>query len=246
MRNKHKTEMLENLYSYFKTETGEDKSRYERYFLMLDTINNLQKTAIYIYNRELKIVYANDMTLALTKLSWTEIREKNYDWLCNHYHCQDMKIKNLRKNLMDRGEAFEVYLRYETGKGEYCLLKVRNAQLKLENDYAEDLFIGEASLFDCYNYANDEIKQITDELSYSRHNSFLNQFSQRESEVIQNMYYRCLKAPELADYMHLSANTISTHMSNIYKKLEINNSIQLVKLMAHNLLPDEKVVNRKS
>lgn len=53
------------------------------------------------------------------------------------------------------------------------------------------------------------------------------QLSERERDIL-NMMARGFSKGECADFLHLSINTISTHVKNIYRKLEVNSRSEAV------------------
>ncbi|MBP7497966.1 MAG: hypothetical protein KA792_09915 [Bacteroidales bacterium] len=236
-----KKEMLDNLYSYFEEVYGEENNSYKRNYKIFDTIFKSMKTGIYIYNRDMKLVYVNEAILKILNISWKELKEKNYEWLCKHYHQCDNAIRTKRKKLLDNGTEFNFFLRFNKGNDSYLTLQVINSQLKLENDYIDNLFLGEVIYQDNNIKLDEDIMKVFDNNSQLKHDIFLKNFTKCEAEVIKNIYYYCLKATKLAKLMNISPKTVRKHISNINRKLNINNILQLIKIISNYLLPDEKM-----
>lgn len=62
----------------------------------------------------------------------------------------------------------------------------------------------------------------------------MNKLSQRELEVLSHLSYG-LSIEQVAQNMFLSKETIRSHKKNIYRKLDINNGIQLGMWIARNI-----------
>lgn len=63
-----------------------------------------------------------------------------------------------------------------------------------------------------------------------RNNEVFSSLTERENEVVQ---YICdgLSNKDIAERMFISANTVKNHISNIYRKLEIKNKVELINLI---------------
>ncbi|SFH86909.1 response regulator transcription factor [Halpernia frigidisoli] len=59
--------------------------------------------------------------------------------------------------------------------------------------------------------------------------------TKREFEVMESIC-KGLKSKEISDLLFISTNTVETHRRNIFHKLDVNNSISLVKLALENKL----------
>jgi PAS domain-containing protein len=241
MTNRVKKEMLENLYAYIKNEDEREKDCYERCFLILDIIFRNLGIAIYLFNSRLKTLYANERFIKITGMSWEELRDMDCDRLCSRIFQNSVKIGRLRKKLIDKGIPFETYIRIEDGRGETELCRLTNSPLNLQTDSGEELFIGELSRTGCHIEDDEDFRNLQSENCYLRHEIFLKKFSPRETDVVMNMFYNTCEPKELAEIMHLSINTIRTHINNIKTKLEINNLFDLGKIFSENLLPKEKI-----
>ena len=58
----------------------------------------------------------------------------------------------------------------------------------------------------------------------------INPISQREYEVLQEVFKKKTNR-EIADSLHLSLNTIKTHLKNLYDKLGVNNRTDAIELV---------------
>ena len=53
------------------------------------------------------------------------------------------------------------------------------------------------------------------------------EFTEREEEIV-NLAIKGLSAKQISSQLHISVNTVNTHKDNIFKKLGINSSVELV------------------
>lgn len=63
----------------------------------------------------------------------------------------------------------------------------------------------------------------------------IEQLTERENQVLKELS-QGYSPKDLADTLQISLQTIRTHIRNIYKKLEVNNQIQLMKKVKENFL----------
>lgn len=62
------------------------------------------------------------------------------------------------------------------------------------------------------------------------------EFTEREQEII-NLCHCGLQSKEIADRLHISPRTVETHKNNIFKKLGINNTMEMVRYaMEHGII----------
>lgn len=76
-------------------------------------------------------------------------------------------------------------------------------------------------------YFGRDIARIIHCLKVARKNIDETVFTPREAEII-SLCVKGFQAKEIADTLGVSIGTVNTHKNNIYKKLGINNSIELV------------------
>lgn len=62
------------------------------------------------------------------------------------------------------------------------------------------------------------------------------EFTEREQEII-NLCHSGLQSKEIANRLHISPRTVETHKNNIFKKLGINNTMEMVRYaMEHGII----------
>lgn len=58
------------------------------------------------------------------------------------------------------------------------------------------------------------------------------ELSQRETELCELLTVECLTVKEAAERLGIAPNTAETHLSNVYRKLRINNRAQLSRVFS--------------
>ena len=66
------------------------------------------------------------------------------------------------------------------------------------------------------------------DIKTARDSSRQENFTERENEIIE-LCSEGLTAKEIADKLNINVATVNTHKNNIFKKLGINNSVELVR-----------------
>lgn len=83
------------------------------------------------------------------------------------------------------------------------------------------------SIADGMSYFGADVSLILDGITAAKNCKSIN-FTDRKQEII-NLSARGLQGKEIAQQLQISSRTVETHKNNIFKKLGINNSVELVR-----------------
>ena len=78
------------------------------------------------------------------------------------------------------------------------------------------------------NYFCSKMKELYSQIELNDYLSFNNKLTKREMEVI-HLIYKEFKTKEIANRLKVSINTVETHRKNIMSKLQVSNSIGIIK-----------------
>ena len=95
-----------------------------------------------------------------------------------------------------------------------------------KNATMKELFIAIDYIEDGAEYFGKDISKIIRDIKVAKKDG-KEQFTERENEIIA-LCSEGLTAKEIADRMYINVATVNTHKNNIFKKLGINNSVELV------------------
>lgn len=96
-----------------------------------------------------------------------------------------------------------------------------------KNISSEELYTAIEYVADGAEYFGREISKIIREISIAK-NAPDDKFTDRETEII-SLCSQGYVVKEIADRLNISIDTVNTHKYNIFKKLGINNSVELVR-----------------
>jgi len=85
------------------------------------------------------------------------------------------------------------------------------------------------SILEGYEYYGSDISTLMSQIyiSKKKNTKETHEFSHREKEIIE-LCCNGLHAKEIANKLHISVNTVNNHKNNIFHKLNINNSMEMV------------------
>jgi len=83
-------------------------------------------------------------------------------------------------------------------------------------------------IMDGAEYFGKDISKMIRDIKVAKRSSGQETFTERENEIIA-LCSDGLTAKEIADKLHINVATVNTHKNNIFKKLGINNSVELVR-----------------
>ena len=83
-------------------------------------------------------------------------------------------------------------------------------------------------IMDGAEYFGKDISKVIRDIKTARDSSRQENFTERENEIIE-LCSEGLTAKEIADKLNINVATVNTHKNNIFKKLGINNSVELVR-----------------
>ncbi|MBR6417011.1 MAG: response regulator transcription factor [Bacteroidales bacterium] len=95
-----------------------------------------------------------------------------------------------------------------------------------KNATMKELFIAINYIEEGAEYFGKDISKIIRDIKVAKKDG-KEQFTERENEIIA-LCSEGLTAKEIADRMNINVATVNTHKNNIFKKLGINNSVELV------------------
>ncbi|MBQ8070666.1 MAG: response regulator transcription factor [Bacteroidales bacterium] len=95
-----------------------------------------------------------------------------------------------------------------------------------KNATMKELFIAIDYIEEGAEYFGKDISKIIRDIKVAKKDG-KDQFTERENEIIA-LCSEGLTAKEIADRMYINVATVNTHKNNIFKKLGINNSVELV------------------
>ena len=95
-----------------------------------------------------------------------------------------------------------------------------------KNAPSQELFTAIDYIMDGGEYFGKDISKLIRDIKVSKKNA-KEPFTDRENEIIA-LCSQGLTAKEIAEKMHINVATVNTHKNNIFKKLGINNSVELV------------------
>ncbi|MBR1436679.1 MAG: response regulator transcription factor [Bacteroidales bacterium] len=95
-----------------------------------------------------------------------------------------------------------------------------------KNATMKELFIAIDYIEEGAEYFGKDISKIILDIKVAKKDG-KDQFTERENEIIA-LCSEGLTAKEIADRMYINVATVNTHKNNIFKKLGINNSVELV------------------
>ena len=95
-----------------------------------------------------------------------------------------------------------------------------------KNATMKDLFIAINYIEEGAEYFGKDISKIIRDIKVAKKDG-KEQFTERENEIIA-LCSEGLTAKEIAERMYINVATVNTHKNNIFKKLGINNSVELV------------------
>ncbi|MBQ9711452.1 MAG: response regulator transcription factor [Bacteroidales bacterium] len=95
-----------------------------------------------------------------------------------------------------------------------------------KNATMKELFIAINYIEEGAEYFGKDISKIIRDIKVAKKDG-KDQFTERENEIIA-LCSEGLTAKEIADRMYINVATVNTHKNNIFKKLGINNSVELV------------------
>lgn len=95
-----------------------------------------------------------------------------------------------------------------------------------KNATMKELFIAINYIEEGAEYFGKDISKIIRDIKVAKKDG-KEQFTERENEII-SLCSEGLTAKEIADRMNINVATVNTHKNNIFKKLGINNSVELV------------------
>jgi len=96
-----------------------------------------------------------------------------------------------------------------------------------KNSSISELYTAIDYITDGAEYFGKDISKIIRDIKVARKNG-KEPFTSRENEIIAYCS-EGLTAKEIAEKMHINVATVNTHKNNIFKKLGINNSVELVR-----------------
>ena len=100
---------------------------------------------------------------------------------------------------------------------------------------ADDIAKAIRTIMDGYEYFGSDISSIIYKVYVSKKNTIIvaPEFTEREKEII-DLCRDGLLSKEIADRLNISSRTVDNHKSNIFKKLGINNTIEMVQYATKN------------
>jgi len=109
----------------------------------------------------------------------------------------------------------------------YCNKQVSNSELlKILNNLKEGKFLMDSSL-------KEKFKNGLHKLSLENFEKKI-KLTNREIELVE-LFSKGLSSKEIANQLNVSSFTIDTHKKNMFKKMNINTTVELVKFYYENL-----------
>ncbi|MCL2167497.1 MAG: response regulator transcription factor [Lentimicrobiaceae bacterium] len=99
----------------------------------------------------------------------------------------------------------------------------------------ENLVEAIISIMNGFEYFGKDISEIINQIYVRKKNNLevLNEFTKQEKKIIE-LCHKGLQAKEIAKYLEISPRTVETHKTNIFSKLKINNTMEMIQYALKN------------
>ncbi len=211
--------------------------------LNFETLFNVFPSVIYVLDHiNNKFIYLNPEIKNLIGISANEILHKDvniYENLIHKEDIQNMKdhivtpfIDYLQKIDKDRLKHIQISKNYRIKHKNGTILKCLDQSVILVNEPDKLLTLGVITDISRYKTDNDVTFSISE---YDNNQKIIKkilfrkeiQISKREKEII-NLIVQGYSSKIIADILKISINTVNTHRQNLLKKMDCNNTAELI------------------